>query len=127
MNENECNVCTRLIKEKYRYYNTWRALAIVFMCLTVLFAILYFSSGDAVKTTTIEYNNEVDIENGGNNNTNTNNGNITVEKENDNSAIAIIVIISILLVGGGALLGGHFMAQVSLHNKQQGHDNKWHE
>ena len=82
MDERECEICAKLTKEKYKYYNTWRALAIVFICLTVLFAILYFGSGDLMSSTTIEYNNEVDIENDGDNNTNTDNGNIVIEKQN---------------------------------------------
>jgi len=63
MNERECEVCTKMVKEKYKTFKTWKTLAIVFMCLTALFAILYFASGDLMTSTVVEYDNEVTIEN----------------------------------------------------------------
>lgn len=116
MDEKECKVCSKLMKEKYKHYKTWKILAIVFICLAVLFAILYFSSGDLTKSTTIEYNNSVDIENDGNNNTNTDNGNIVVEKQNDSTGG--VVILSVIILVGGIIGGCYIVSQISHRNKQ---------
>lgn len=119
MQEQECKICKKLTKEKYKYYKLWVSLAIIFMCLTVLFAILYFANGDLMKTT-VTYNNDVQIENGGDNNTNTDNGNIVVEKQNDNTG-SVIIICTILGIGG--VLGGCYIVAHAYNNKQQSNDN----
>lgn len=111
-----------MVKEKYKHYKTWKVLAIVFICLTVLFAILYFASGDLMSSTTIEYNNEVSIENDGDNNTNHDNGNIVLEKKNDSTG-GVILLCSLIIVGG--ILGGcYIISQISHRDKQQSNDNK---
>lgn len=66
MNNKECKICREATKQKYRFYTLWKVLAIVFMCLTILFGTLYFASGDIFKKT----NNEVDVINEGDSNTN---------------------------------------------------------
>lgn len=66
MNKQECEICQTAIKEKYKHYRLWRALAIVFISLTVLFATLYFLSGDVFKETI----NDVEIINEGGSNDN---------------------------------------------------------
>ena len=120
MESKECEVCSKMIKEKYKHFKVWRVVAIVFMCLTVLFAILYFASGDLMASTTIEYNNEVDIENDGDNNTNQDNGNIVVKKQNDSTG-GVIILCSLILAGG--IFGGCYaISQVSHRNKQQSND-----
>lgn len=106
MENKDCEICSRMVKEKYKHYKTWRNLAIVFICLTVLFAILYFASGDLMKSTTVEYDNDVTIENGGDNNTNADNGNVVVEKQNDNTG-SVALIVGIILVGG--IIGGCYI------------------
>lgn len=68
MDKKECEVCTKMVKEKYKHYKTWRTLAIVFMCLTFLFAVLYFASGDLFTEETTE--NNIKITNSGDNNAN---------------------------------------------------------
>lgn len=68
MNKNECEICKTVIREKYKHFKLWRVLTIIFMVLTVLFATLYFASGE-VFTETIN-NNDVEIINEGNNNDN---------------------------------------------------------
>ena len=65
MNNKECKICKEATKQKYRFYTLWKVLAIVFMCLTILFATLYFASGDVFKQTTKVNNNDVEIENTG--------------------------------------------------------------
>lgn len=62
----ECKICREEIKRKYRHYKLWKALAIVFICLTVLFGTLYFTTGDVFRTTT----NEVEVINNGDSNYN---------------------------------------------------------
>lgn len=116
MDNKDCEVCTKMVKEKYRHYKTWRNLAIVFICLTVLFAILYFANGDLMSSTIIEYNNDVQIENSGSNNTNTDNGNIVVEKQNDSTG-GVILLCTVLLVGG--ILGGCYIISQVPHNRKQ--------
>lgn len=106
MDNKECEVCTKMVKEKYKHYKTWKVLAIVFMCLTVLFAILYFASGDLMTSTIVKYDNEVIIENEGDNNTNNDNGNIVIEKQNDSTG-GVVVVCSILVVGG--IIGGCYI------------------
>ena len=115
MDNRECEVCTKMVKEKYKHYKTWRNLAIVFICLTVLFAILYFSSGDLFSSTTIEYNNDVSIENGGDNNTNTDNGNIVIEKKNDSTGG--VILLSVIILTGGIIGGCYIVSQVQNRDK----------
>ncbi len=62
MEQKELQVYQKMVREKYKFFNLWRILAIVFMCLTVLFAVLYFASGTVVTTET-NNNNDVDIVN----------------------------------------------------------------
>lgn len=82
MDEKECNVCKKFIKEKYKHYNTWKAIAIIFMCLTVLFAILYFTNSDIMTSTIVEYDN-----------------NVVIEKKNDNTE-DVILLSSVIFAGG---------------------------
>lgn len=65
MEQKELEIYNEAIKRKYKYHRLWKILAIVFMCLTILFATLYFGSGEVFKETT----NDVEIvnENSGNN------------------------------------------------------------
>lgn len=121
MDNQECEVCTKMIKEKYKHYKTWRNLAIVFICLTVLFVILYFSSGELMTTRVVKYDNEVEIENNDDNNTNTDNGNIVVEKQNDSSG-GIILLSVVILVGG--ILGGAYIVSQRNHNNQKQSNDK---
>lgn len=68
MDKKECKICKEAIKQKYRFFTLWKVLAIVFMCLTVLFVTLYFANGDVFKQT----NNDVEILNEGDGNNNNN-------------------------------------------------------
>lgn len=60
MEQNELEIYQKMVRQKYKHFNLWRILAITFMILTVVFAILYFASGSIVTT---ETNNDVDIVN----------------------------------------------------------------
>ena len=70
MNSKECKICKEATKRKYRFFHLWKALAIIFMCLTVLFMTLYFVDGDFFKETTEVNNTEVQVENNGDSNNN---------------------------------------------------------
>lgn len=70
MDKNELEVYKQAVKEKYKYYRLWKVLAIIFMCLSVLFGVLYFATGDVFKETIND--NDVSIENNGDG-SNTNN------------------------------------------------------
>lgn len=70
MDKNELEVYKQAVKEKYKYYRLWKVLAIIFMCLSVLFGVLYFATGDVFKETIND--NDVTIENNGDG-SNTNN------------------------------------------------------
>lgn len=115
----ECEVCTKMVKEKYKHYKTWRNLAIVFMCLTVLFAILYFASGKMMVEETIQ--NDIQIENQGGDNDNTvitgngstTSGTVVVEKE---SNIGSIIFICVLILTGG-IIGGCYIISSKKNNK----------
>lgn len=67
----ECEVCRKMTAEKYKHLKVWRILAIIFMCLTILFAVLYFGSGEVFKETINQ--NDVEIVNTGGSNNNNNN------------------------------------------------------
>ena len=120
MDKKECEVCTKMVKEKYKHYKTWRNLAIVFMCLTVLFAILYFASGEMMVEETIE--NDIVIENQGGNNQNnvvTGNGSTisgTVTTETESNIGGIIVLCVLILTGG--ILGGCYIISSKKSDKQ---------
>ena len=116
MDKKECEVCSKMVKEKYKHYKTWKTLAIVFICLAVLFAVLYFSSGELFTQRIVQYDNEVEIENGGNNNTNTNNGNIVVESKNGNTGG--VILLAILILTGGIVCGCYIVSQRNRNDKK---------
>lgn len=61
MKKDELKVINEAVKEKYKYHKVWKILTIVFICLAILFATLYFVSGDVFRQTT----NQVEIVNNG--------------------------------------------------------------
>lgn len=65
MNKQEKAVYEKAVKEKYKHHKLWKVLALVFMGLTILFATLYFASGDVFRHT--ENNVEIVNENAENN------------------------------------------------------------
>ena len=72
MDKNELQLYNQVIHEKYKHYRLWQVLAIVFMCLTILFSVLYFASGNIIEETI--NNNDVEVENNGE----SNNTNVTI-------------------------------------------------
>lgn len=122
MDNKECKICSKMTKEKYKHYNLWKTLAIVFMFLTSLLAVLYFASGSIFTSRTIRYDNDVVIENDGDNNTNKDNGNIVIEKQNDSTGAAIII--SVLILSGGILGGCYIISSRNNNYQKQGNDKE---
>lgn len=112
MNEKECEVCAKMVKEKYKYYKMWRNLAIIFICLTFLLAILLVANGDLFVKETIE--NNIIIDNASSENENnivTGNGSTisgTIERE---SNIGVIIIVCVAILTGGIIYGSYIVSQ----------------
>lgn len=68
MTKKDCEICKKLIAEKYKHARLWKVLTVLFFMLAVVFGVLYFSTGDVFRHTV----NDVEIvnEGGGNNNNN---------------------------------------------------------
>lgn len=112
MDNKECEVCTKMVKEKYKHYKTWRNLTIVFICLTVLFAILYFASGKMMVEETIE--NNIVVENADGNNENniiTGDGSTISGTVKTESNIGVIVFVCVLILTGGIICGCYIVSQ----------------
>lgn len=112
MDKKECEVCTKMVKEKYKHYKVWRTLAIVFMCLTFLFAILFFANGNLFVKETVE--NNIVVENASNENENNivtgSNSTIsgTMQKE---SNIGIIIVVCAIILSGGIVYGCYIVSK----------------
>ena len=112
MNEKECEVCSKMVKEKCKHYKTRRNLAIVFMCLTVLFAILYFASGKMMVEETVENNILVENADGNNeNNVITWNGSTIRGTVETKSNIGAIIFVCVLILTGGIICGCYIVSQ----------------
>ena len=112
MDNRECEVCTKMVKEKYKHYKTWRNLAIVFICLTVLFAILYFASGKMMVEETVENNIRIENADGSNeNNIITGNGSTISGTVTTESNIGAIIFVCVLVLTGGILGGCYIISQ----------------
>lgn len=70
MDNRELQIYKKAVKEKYKYHKLWKILAVLFMCLTILFATLYFTSGDLFTETINDKHAEVEINNNGDSNDN---------------------------------------------------------
>ena len=116
MNDKEREVFSYMVKEKYKYYKVWKTLAIVFMCISAILAILYFSSGYVFTSRIIKSDNNVEIENDGSNNENSNNGNIVIEKQNDSTG-GVVIISSTILAGG--IIGGCYIISSRNNNRKK--------
>lgn len=112
MDSKDCEICTKMVKEKYKHYKTWRNLAIVFMCLTVLFAILYFSSGKMMVEETVENNITIDNAEGENeNNVITGDESTISGKVTSESNIGLIIFGCVALLTGGIVGGCYIISQ----------------
>lgn len=117
MDEKECEVCSRYVKEKYKHYNAWKALAIVFICVSVLFAILFFASGKMFVENTTENNIRIENDDGQNeNNIITGNGSTISGTVKTESNIGIIIFACVLVLTGG-IVGGCYIISSRKSNK----------
>lgn len=112
MDNKECEVCAKMVKEKYKHYKTWKVLAIVFICLTVLFAILFFANGNLMVEETVE--NHITIENADGDNQNnvvTGNGSTISGTVKSESNIGVIIFVCTIILAGGIVCGCYIISQ----------------
>lgn len=112
MDKQECEICTKMVKEKYKHYKLWQNLAIIFMCFTFLLTILLVANGDLFVKETVENNIRIENTSGENeNNIVTGNGSTisgTVERE---SNIGVIIIVCVAILTGGIIYGSYIVSQ----------------
>lgn len=109
MEETDCKVCKKFVKEKYKNYKIWRLTAIIFIILSVIFAILYFANGKVFTEKSIENNVKIENIDGQNENNVVTGDNSTISGTVETkSNIGVIIIISVLILSGG-ILGGCYI------------------
>lgn len=106
----DCEVCKRLIKEKHQYDFIWKIVCIIFVALTIIFAVLYFGGGTITTETEITVDNSI-FENSGDN------GNIVIGGEGgvltgviEQTDYTPIICISIIVGSVIVVLGGIVIA-----------------
>lgn len=109
----ECEVCKQMTREKYRKYGFWKALAIVFMCVSMVFIGLFVFSGDLFVEETVTQ--EIVIENGGNNNNNEDINNVVESKKTDYTPIVILLSAGVL--AGGVIYGCYIVSKAKNNTK----------
>lgn len=109
----ECQICRQAIKEKYKNNVVWKVLAIVFICISVLFICLYFCSGDVVIDK--EYTQE-NIINGDGSESGNNNSQTNIIELKDNSIMIGLIVAGFLISGG--VLGGCAICKVKNNSKE---------
>lgn len=67
MTKKEEEIYKKALKEKYRFHTLWKVLTIIFMITTIVFAGLYFGSGEVFREEITENNIEVINEGDGDN------------------------------------------------------------
>ena len=104
--KSDCEVCTKLIKEKHRFDYLWKIACIILAALVIVLSVLYFGSGAMVTKTTYTVNGN-NITNEGDNGTVIigNEGELVIgSSESIDYApiicIAIVVAAAIIVVGG---------------------------
>lgn len=109
----DCEVCTRLIKEKHKFDYLWKIACVILAALVIVLSILYFGRGSVVKDTDIQIDNTT-METQGDNGTiiiggeeQTFSGTVT---ETDYTPILCITIIAsaVIIVVGGIIIAHHF-------------------
>lgn len=102
----DCEVCTRLIKEKHKFDYLWKIACVILAALVIVLSILYFGSGALTKETTYTINGN-QITNEGDN------GSVIIGNEGELEigssesvdytpivCISVVVSAAILVVGG---------------------------
>lgn len=112
MDNKECEVCTKMVKEKYKHYKSWKITAIVFICLSVLFAVLFFASGKMFVQETVENNIVIENADGSNeNNVITGNQSTISGTVKTKSNIGIIIVVCVVILVGGIIGGCYIVSQ----------------
>ena len=108
--KSDCEVCTKLIKEKHRFDYLWKIACVILAALVIVLSVLYFGGGAIMTETTIQ------IDNVGNNNEITDNDRTVIigggeaisgkiEEPDYTPIIVISVIVGVaILVFGGAII-----------------------
>lgn len=104
INKTDCEICKKAIKQKYKNYTFWKALAIIFMVISFVFIGLFCFSGNLFVEET--YTVENIINGDSDNNTQTN---IVESKKTDYMPLVIILGSSIL--SGGIIYGCYIVAK----------------
>lgn len=109
----DCEVCTRLIKEKHKYNYLWKIACVILTAFVIILSVLYFGSG-AMTTETIYTVNGNQITNEGDNGTVIigNEGELQIgsSKSIDYTPIAcisVVVAAAIIVVGGVIIAHNH--------------------
>lgn len=116
MDKKECEVCSKMVKEKYKHYKTWKWLAIVFICISVLFAILFFANGNLFVNETKE--NEITIRNGSGineNNVITGNGSTISGTAKSGNNIGVLILVGTIILAGGIGFGCYHLSKNKEH------------
>ena len=106
----DCEVCTRLIKEKHRFSYVWKIACVILAALVVILSVLYFGSGAMYTETTYTlYNNIISAE--GDNGTIIigSDGAITIGSS-ESIDYAPIICISIIVAAAIIVTGGIIIA-----------------
>lgn len=112
MDKQECEVCTKMVKEKYKHYKLWRNLAIIFMCLSFLLTILLVANGNLFVEETTENNIRIENIDGENENNVVTGNNSTISgTTKSQSNIGVIIIVCVLILTGGIICGSYIISQ----------------
>ena len=113
--ERDCEVCTRLMKEKHKSDLAWKVVAIIALIVAVVFICLYFGSGAMVTETIIE----IDADKIGSNNEMGDNGSIIVGTDNgtingtmettDSLPLMVFcgIVVGAIIIAGGNIIASH--------------------
>lgn len=111
----DCEVCTKLIKEKHKADLAWKIVAIIALIVAVVFICLYFGSGAMITETTIE----IDADGFGSDNEFGDNGSIIVGTDNntingtvetkDSLPLMIFcgIVVGSLIIAGGVIIANY--------------------
>ena len=103
MDKKECSVCKKMTQEKHKFDFVWKLLAIIFICLSILFACLYFCNSKVIADKEITQENIVegnDIDK---------NQQTNVIEFKDNSIMIGLIVGFVVLTGG--ILGGCYICK----------------
>lgn len=109
--KSDCEVCTKLIKEKHRFDYLWKIACVILAALVIVLSVLYFGSGAIMTETTYKINN-TDITNNGDDGTVIigNDGEVvlgTSESIDYMPILCISMVVAAALIVGGIIIANH--------------------